>query len=78
MKPQLSFFSSPVSLKYGVEGPASIVRCPVSGVVCAEHISHSIADNKPLCIHVFVMYVGFAQKNIVAPSLELNSMRRQT
>ena len=73
-------FSSPVSLKYGVEGPASIVRRPSSGVVCAEHNSHSIEVLKiisPYCINIFVMYVDCAQKKIVAPPIKLNSMRGQ-
>ena len=32
----------------------------------------------PYCTHIFVMYVGCAQKNIVAPSIKLNSMWGQT
>ena len=31
----------------------------------------------PCCIHIFVMYVGCAQKNIVAPPIILNSIRGQ-
>ena len=32
----------------------------------------------PYCKHIFVMYVGCVQNNIVAPSIKLNSMRGQT
>ena len=57
--------------------PSSGVRCPASGVVSAEHNSHSIEDNKSL-LYTYICYVGCAQKNIVAPSIKLNSMRGQT
>ena len=36
--------------------PASGVRRPASSVVCAEHNSHSIEDNKPL-LYTYICYV---------------------
>ena len=70
------FFSSPVSLLYGVEGLQSIVRRLVLSV---RSITPTVLKMiSPYCIHIFVMYVGCAQKNIVAPSLKLNSERGQT
>ena len=36
--------------------PSSGVRRPLSGVVCAEHNSHNIEDNKPL-LYMYICYV---------------------
>ena len=48
--------------------------------ILLKHNSHSIEDYKqisPYCIHIFVMYVGCAPKNIVALPIILNSMWAQ-
>ena len=63
--------------------PSSIVRRPSSGVRCPASSVRSITPTvlkivSPYCINIFVMYVGCAQKNIVAPPIKLNSMRGQT
>ena len=61
----------------GVRCPASGVQRPASSVVCAEHKSHSIEDNKPL-LNTYICYVcRLLAKNIVAPPIILNSMQRQ-
>ena len=52
----------------GVHRPASSVRSITPTVL--KIIS-------PCCIHIFVMYVGCAQKNILVPPIKLNSMRGQ-
>ena len=53
--------------------PSSIVRRRASGVVCAEHNSHNIEDNKPL-LYTYICYVcRLCAKNIVAPPIKLNS-----
>ena len=69
--------------------PSSIVRCPASIVQRPSSSVHRPASSvrsitptvlkiiSPYCIHIFVMYIGCAQKNIVAPSIILNSMRGQ-
>ena len=62
----------PVSI---VRRPASIVHRPASSVRSITPTVLKIIS--PYCIHVFVMYVGCAQKNIVAPPIKLNSMRGQ-
>ena len=59
------------------------VRCPASGVRRLASSVRSLTPTvlkiiSPYCTHIFVMYVGCAQKNIVAPSIKLNSMRGQT
>ena len=56
--------------------PASGVRRLASSVRSITPTVLKIVS--PYCIHIFVMYVGCAQKNIVAPSVKLNSMRGQT
>ena len=55
----VDFFSSPVSLYsivLRVLRPSSIVQRPSFGVICAEHNSHSIEDNKPL-LYTYICYV---------------------
>ena len=63
--------------------PSSGVRRPSSGV---RRLASSVRSITPTvlkmispyyCIQIFVMYVGCAQKNIVAPSIKLNSMLGQ-
>ena len=59
--------------------PSSIVRCPVSGVHRPASSVRSITPRvlkiiSPYCIHIFIMYVGCAQKDIVAPPIKLKSM----
>ena len=57
--------------------PSSIVRRPSSGVVCAEHNSHNIEDNKPL-LYTYICYVcRLCAKKIVVPPIKLNSMQGQ-
>ena len=46
--------------------PSSIVRRPVSGVVCTEHNSHSIKVIKPL------LYTYICHVHTVAPPIILN------
>ena len=63
--------------------PSSCVHRPASGVRRPASSVRSITPTilkviSPYCIRIFVMYVGCAQKNIVAPSIKLNSMRGQT
>ena len=53
------------------------VQCPSSGVHCPASYVRSISPTilkiiSPYCIHIFVMYVGCAQKIIVAPPIILN------
>ena len=60
----------------------SIVLRPSPGVRRLASSVRSITPTilkiiSPYCIHIFVMYVGCAQKNIVAPSIKLNSTRGQ-
>ena len=62
--------------------PVSIVRRPLSGVRCPASSVRSISLTilkiiSPYCIHIFVMYVGCAQKIIVAPPMILNFLRGQ-
>ena len=62
----------PVSI---VRRPLSSVRRPASSV---RRITPTILKIiSPYCIHIFAMYVGYAQKNIVAPPIKLNFMRGQ-
>ena len=56
----------------GVRRPSSIVRRLASSVRSITPTVLKIIS--PYCIHIFVMYVGCAQKNIVVPPLKLNSM----
>ena len=56
--------------------PSSGVRCPASSVRSITPTVLKIIS--PYCTDIFVMYVGCAQKNIVAPSIKLNSIRGQT
>ena len=66
--------------------PSSGVDCLVSGVRRRRRLAPSVRSVtptilkiiSPYCIHIFVMYVGCAQKDIVAPYIKLNSMRGQT
>ena len=53
--------------------PSSCVHRPASSVRSITPTVLKIVS--PYCIHIFVMYVGCAQKNIVAPSIKLNSMQ---
>ena len=55
--------------------PSSCVRRLASSVRSITPTVLKIIS--PYCIHIFVMYVGCAQKNIVAPPVKLNSMRGQ-
>ena len=55
--------------------PVSIVRRPASSVRSITPAVLKIIS--PYCIHIFVMYVRCAQKNIVAPSIKLNFMQGQ-
>ena len=49
--------------------PASIVRRPASSV---RSITPTVLKLlSPYCIHIFVMYIRCAQKNIVAPPIIL-------
>ena len=62
--------------------PSSGVHRPSSGVRRLASSVRSITPTvlkiiSPYCIHIFVMYVGCAQKNIVGPPIKLNSMRGQ-
>ena len=62
--------------------PVSIVRRPLSGVRRPASSVRSISLTivkiiSPYCIHIFVMYVGCAQKIIVAPPIILNFLRGQ-
>ena len=57
--------------------PSSGVHCPVSGVRRPASSVRSISPTvlkiiSLYCIHIFVMYVGCAQKIIVAPPIILN------
>ena len=56
------FFSSLMSLKYGAEGlcPSSIVHRPALSVRSITPTVLKVVS--PYCIHIFVMYVGCAQK----------------
>ena len=81
----LSQFRFPIAkppvLVIGVEGPASIVRCSGS-IVHRPSSVRSITPTvlkiiSPYCLHIFVMYVGCAQKDIVAPPIKLNYIRGQ-
>ena len=62
--------------------PSSGVRRPSSGVRRLASSVRSITPTvlkmiSPYCIQIFVMYVVCVQKNIVAPSIKLNSMLGQ-
>ena len=62
--------------------PSSIVRCPSSSVHRPASSVRSITPIvlkiiSPYCIHIFVMSIVCAPKNIVAPSIILNSMQGQ-
>ena len=62
-----------------VHRPVSGVHRAASGVICAEHNSHSIEDNKPFILYTYICYVcRLCAKNIVAPPIKLNSMRGQS
>ena len=58
-----------------VHRPASGVHCPASSVrsICPTVLKII----SPYCIHIFVMYVGCAQKIIVAPPIILNFLHGQ-
>ena len=56
--------------------PSPCVQRPASSVRSITPTVLKIIS--PYCTHIFVMYVGCAQKNILAPSIKLNSMRGQT
>ena len=52
--------------------PSSSIRGPASSVrSIAPTVLKMISPN---CVHIFVMYIGCAQKNIVVPAIILNSM----
>ena len=62
----------PVSI---VRRPSSIVRRPASSVRSITPKVLKIIS--PNCIHIFVMYVGWALKIIVAPPIILNFLPGQ-
>ena len=62
-----------------VLGPLSGIHCPASDICRLASTVRSITPTvlkivSPYCIHIFVMYVGCAHKNIVVPPVILNSM----